>query len=69
VTSTYSVMWLGWSGTELGRDFQTFEEALAYYREVKPSRDKCGLRLGGPGSEHDGEQWFDGLTDEEREFL
>lgn len=65
----YSVTWLDCNGITWGHSFTRFDEALGYYRDAQSDRGKCSLRLGGEDAEFDGEQWFDGLTDEERELL
>jgi len=65
VTAPYTVTWSDRAGPYDSKRFDSFEEALAAYR--KPRGMFADIH--GDGAEFDGERWFDGLTDEEREEL
>ena len=69
MTAPYSVTWIDMRPNPVGRDFHEFTEALAYYRESQSTGVKASLQLLGEDAEYDGESWFDGLTDEERDSL
>lgn len=50
--------------------YETFDEALAAYGELRADYTTCVVTITNMDrAEHAGEVWFDGLSDEEREQL
>ena len=69
MSAPYTVSWADRAGPAGYQEFDTFEEALKVYRETADARNGRVAYIIGDGAEFDGENWDDGLTDEERECL
>ena len=67
MSAPYTVTWADRAGPAGDKEFDTFDNALDLYR----LKNSVGFiaNIYGDGAEFDGERWFDGLTDEERDSL
>ena len=64
MSAPYRCTWAYPDGNEHSQEFGTFEEACRFQRQ---KRDRgIVVFTTGDGCEHDGEEWHDGLTEEER---
>ena len=68
MSAPYTVSWADRGGPVGDSQHDTFEEALAAYRTRRAVRGQVAF-IAGDGCEHDGDRWYDGLTEEEREQL
>lgn len=67
MSAPYTVTWAYPDGNPHSQEFGTFEEARRFQRQ---KRDRgIVAHTSGEGCELDGEEWHDGLTEDERDQL
>lgn len=67
MSAPYTVTWAYPDGNPHSQEFSTFEEARRF-QQLKRDRGIV-VHTDGDGCELDGDEWHDGLTEEERDQL